>query len=306
MLEQVRALQRRGEQDPRVALAVVDLDRDDEFLARDRLGTRERRAATVRELVAAVVARPALRDSIGIREREQHAGLDGQVAARGRGRAEIIEERALEPAHALERSARDACAPAVALRGLVARGLAAQNLQAAPDVAVALAARPAAAAAQQVALGKQRRELGARARRAEIARREQHLREPRVRPEPVQRAAVRRHAAGRVERAEAAQQVARGGERRGRRRVEPVERIDVGAPDRELERERYQVGRHDLGRRARRERALRALAPEPIAHAGRGPARAARALLGRRARDPLRLEAAHPARGIEHAAPLEP
>src|SRR5204862_6579356 len=56
VLEQVRTLERRGEQDPRVALAVVDLDRDDEFLARDRLGTRERRAATVRELVAAVVA----------------------------------------------------------------------------------------------------------------------------------------------------------------------------------------------------------------------------------------------------------
>ena len=66
------------------------------------------------------------------------------------------------------------------------------------------------------------------------------------------------------------------------------------------------VGDGDLGRRVRREAAVRALAPQPIADAGRRAARAARALLGRGARDALRLEPAHAGDGIEHAAPLEP
>ncbi len=124
-------------------------------------------------------------------------------------------------------------------------------------------------------------------------------------PERVQRASMRGRTTRVVERVEAAQQVARRRERRRRRRVEPVQRARVRAPDRELERERREIGRRDLGRRVRRERALRALGPDPIADAGSGAARAAGALLGRRARDPLRLEAAHARAGIEHAAPLE-
>ncbi len=121
----------------------------------------------------------------------------------------------------------------------------------------------------------------------------------------MQRAAMRGHAARVVERLEPAQQVARGCERRARRRVEPVERARVRAPDRELERERREIGRRDLGRCMRRERALRALAPDSIADAGRGAAGPAGALLGRGARDPLRLEPAHARARIEHAAPLE-
>ena len=148
VLEQVFARERRREQDPRVALAVVDVDRDDEFLACDRLRIRERRAAAVRELIAAAVSGPALRDPIRIREREQHAGLD--VARRHRAastaRTDIVSKRTLEAAHALERAA--SRAPRV------------QEIQAAPNVAVALAAA-GAAAAQHVAFRQQRRELAA-------------------------------------------------------------------------------------------------------------------------------------------------
>ena len=155
VLDQVFARERRREQDPRVALAVVDVDHDDEFLACDRLRIRERRAASVRELIATAVSRPALRDPVRIREREQNAGLDVRVGAvRIAAHADLVSKRTLEAAHALERR--------------VARA-AVQEIQAAPDVAVALAAS-GAAAAQHVALRQQRRELGARARRAEITR----------------------------------------------------------------------------------------------------------------------------------------
>src|SRR5690606_38264061 len=62
----------------------------------------------------------------------------------------------------------------------------------------------------------------------------------------------------------------------------------------------------DLRRRVRGEAAVGALAPQSIADAWRRAARAARALLGRRARDALCLEPAHSRDGIEYAAPLEP
>ena len=61
-------VERRRELDLRLALAVVEIDRDDELLARDRLRARERRAAAVRELVARLRAGPAPRDAVGIRE----------------------------------------------------------------------------------------------------------------------------------------------------------------------------------------------------------------------------------------------
>ena len=104
----------------------------------------------------------------------------------------------------------------------------------------------------------------------------------------------------------ASEQVARAGQRRGRRRVEPAQLLGGRAPRGEIERERHQVRDRDLRRRVRGEAAVRALAPQPIADAGRRAARAARALLGRGARDALRLEPAHAGDGIEDAAPLEP
>ena len=75
----------------------------------------------------------------------------------------------------------------------------------------------------------------------------------------------------------------------GRRRVEPGERRGIGAsPARELERQRREVGLEDFGGRLRQQRVVRRLAPEPVADAGRGAARAAAALLGRRAGDARR------------------
>ncbi len=135
---------------------------------------------------------------------------------------------------------------------------------------------------------------------------EQHVREPRMRGQRLHRAAVRRDAAACVERAEANEQIARAGQRRGRRRVEPAQLFGGCAPCGEIERERHEVGDRDLRRRVRREAAVRALAPEPVANAGCRSAGAARALLGRGARDALRLEPAHAGGGIEEAAPLEP
>ncbi len=129
MLEQVVARERRRELDLRFALAVVELDGDDELLARDGFGARERRAAPVRELIAAVAAGPALADAIGIREREQPARI-GRVRACVVARAELAQVRAFGAAHALEHAA-------VAAAAL-------QRLEPRADVAVARARRRAA------------------------------------------------------------------------------------------------------------------------------------------------------------------
>src|SRR5690606_15993165 len=80
----------------------------------------------------------------------------------------------------------------------------------------------------------------------------------------------------------------------------------LDAPARELERERREIRGQDLGRRDRREAALRRVAPCAIADAGRGASGAALALLGGRARHALRLEAAHTGRRIEDAYADQP
>ena len=241
-------------------------------------------------MVAAAVAGSAFTDAIGIREREQQAGVDRVVAIFAG--AELAQIGAFRAAHALEHAALAAAAP--------------QQLQAAADVAVALAAAGAHAAAQQVALGEQCRELRRGRRRTVVARHEQHVREPRVRGESMHRAAVRRDTPFRVEGAEPQQEVARASERRGGRRVKPAQVCRRSAPGGQVEREWRQVGDGDLGSRIRGETAVGAVAPQAIANAGSRAPGAAGALLGRRARDALRLEPAHAADGIEHAAPFQP
>ena len=131
------------------------------------------------------------------------------------------------------------------------------------------------------------------------------MREPRMRAQPLHRAAVRRDATVHVERAEPAQEsralasVAAGGassQRSSSAGVPQAARSSASGT-----RSAYS----DLGGRIGCEGALRALAPQSIADARGRAAGAARALLGGRARDALRLESAHAGHGIEHAAPLE-
>ena len=142
-------------------------------------------------------------------------------------------------------------------------------------------------------------------RRAELARLEQHVRQPRMRGKFLHRAAVRGDLPGVIERAErrsrsrALASVAAGGA--SSQRSAPASR----APHRQIERERREIRDADFRRRVRGETALGALAPQPIAHARRRATRAARALLGRGARDALHFEPVHAARRIEQAAPLE-
>ena len=57
VFQQVRLGERRREANLRLALPVVEIDRHDEFLARDRLRAGEQRAAPVAELVARFGAR---------------------------------------------------------------------------------------------------------------------------------------------------------------------------------------------------------------------------------------------------------
>ena len=108
------------------------------------------------------------------------------------------------------------------------------------------------------------------------------------RAEPQQAGRARRRASRRAARRASAARRRPCPRRRGRARAAPSRR------------------RRSPASRIRGEAAVGALAPQPIADAGRRAAGAARALLGRRARDALRLEPAHAADGIEHAAPLEP
>src|SRR5205823_5506043 len=73
MLLEIAATERRGQQDARVALTIVEVDRDDELLTPEALRIGEVRAAPVRERVARVAARAPASDAIGIREREENA-----------------------------------------------------------------------------------------------------------------------------------------------------------------------------------------------------------------------------------------
>jgi hypothetical protein len=126
-----------------------------------------------------------------------------------------------------------------------------------------------------------------------------------MRGEALHRAAVRGDVTGRIQRAEPAQQIARTGERRRGRRVEPPQSFRVRAPHREIERQRREIRDADFRRGVRGQSALGAFAPQPIADAGRGSARTARALRGGRARDARHFESVHAARRVEQAAPLE-
>ena len=75
------------------------------------------------------------------------------------------------------------------------------------------------------------------------------------------------------------------GERRLGRRIEPGEVRRRGAPAREIEGERREIGGEDLRRAEARQQTLFVLAPQPIADSRRKPPGPAAPLIGRGLRD---------------------
>ena len=118
---------------------------------------------------------------------------------------------------------------------------------------------------------------------------------------------MRRHAPGAIDRLELVQQVARLGEGRRGRRIEPAQPAGVGGPPAgELERERREIRARDFRGREGCERCLSTFGPEPIAHAGGEPAGAAAALVCGRLRDLPGDQAAHAGGRIEGRIAAQP
>ena len=129
------------------------------------------------------------------------------------------------------------------------------------------------------------------------------MRKPRVRRQARERPTVGGDALRIVQCSEPRQQVSRTVEHGRGRGIQPGQRRRlISAPLREVERERREVGLDDLGRRLRREAALRALAPQAVAGPLGDASGAARALVGSGARDAPGLEAAHAGHRIEGRA----
>ena len=98
-------------------------------------------------------------------------------------------------------------------------------------------------------------------RGAQLARPQQHVRQARMRRKLLHGAAVRGDLARGIERTEPPQQIARAGQRRRGRRIQPAQLFGLGAPHREIQRQRRQVRDADFGRRDRRRDCVRRLRP---------------------------------------------
>ena len=284
------ALERRGEQDARITLAVIQMHRDDERLAGEALRLGEVCAATVGERESPLTAGAQHTDAVRKGEREQHPG--GPCVRAGLPRpAELSDELSrLRPNRRQRGPVR-----------LPERRLTAQDFQARAQIGVP------AATAHQIAFGQQRRQICRERHGAELAGAEQHMRKSRMHGEARHRSAVLGDTPERIERAEPREQIAGALQQPRRRRIEPGQGGRIARPPLgKLERERSKVRLQDLRRREWRERAVGRLAPEPIAHAGLESSGTALTLLGGCPRDPLELEAAHPRVGIEAQAAHQP
>ena len=173
MLLEIRERHGGGKKNPRLALGAVQFRRDDEFRFRQRLRFAKARAAAVRQQVsAAVAARPA--DAIRIgpapdRSRSHSCGSGESAVPRAtRSRCQCAELRA-----AWLRARASTVMP-----GGQVPHIAAQH---APRAA-ADPRRARRRGAQDVALAQDGREVAGEARRAVLARLDQHMREPRMRP----------------------------------------------------------------------------------------------------------------------------
>ena len=151
------------------------------------------------------------------------------------------------------------------------------------------------AAAQQVALGEQRRQVACERRRGRAPPAQEHVREAGCSASCAMAPAVRRYGASGVQRTEPREQLPGLRERRRRRLVQPPQlRRALNAPGGELERQRREIRLQNLGVPVRR--ALPpARAPSRAGSTHRGRARPARPAAGR----PMpatrhRLEPRHP------------
>src|SRR5690606_17946469 len=130
--------------------------------------------------------------------------------------------------------------------------------------------------------------------------------EPWMRANACNRLAVVGDASGVVQRLERPQEIARLGERRSRRKIEPTQHARVAyAPVRQLDRGRREIRFDDLGRRLRGERRMLAFGPKAVAHAGGDAPGAATPLVCGSSRDANGLESTHARRWIEPRAASE-
>ena len=294
MLGQIAPLERRGQKDPRIALAIVQVHRHDQLAPRQRLGGAELRAASVGEREAPVAARAGAADAVRVGKREQRTCITD--------RALVSPAGALPPGLPLEVAG---CAPRSLQSGAVGHGrplLGAQDLEPGADVRVARRRD----SAQQIALGEQRRELCGEWQLSQRAGAQQHVRQARMRPETCHLASVGGDASAVVERPETLEQLPGARELRRGRRVEPAKRRGLPhAPAGELQRERREIGVDDLGRRVGREARVGTLAPRPVADARLEAPGAAAALIRGRPRDAPGREQAHAGYRIEARATRE-
>ena len=182
------------------------------------------------------------------------------------------------------------------------RGATMQHFDPVREVGVA----KSGAGAQRIALREQRGDPAGESLESQVAAAQHHVRESRMQAERCHVAAERRDAATGVDGLEPCEQVACLRERRRWRRIDPRQgRGVVAAPAGEFERERREVCLEDLGRGLRQQRVVSRLAPQPVAGAGRGAARASAALVGRRARDAHGFEAAHAGGRVEALPALD-
>ena len=293
------AIQRRCEQDARLAITIVEVECDDELAAAEPVDMRKSGAAAVRQQEARCVAGATAPDTIGIGAGQQTCGADRRAWFYRRViRATTLDQTPLEElgvtAHACH------CARVDVTGSATATAPAEHKIETRQHIGIARIAR---SASQQIALAEHGGELCTEPRLTATLRLEQQVREPRVRRQARERTTVGGDALRIVQCTEPTQQVSRTVEHRRGRGIQPGQgRGLIGAPLRKIEGERREVGLDDLGRRLRREAALRAFAPQPVAGALGDAACAARALVGGGARDSPGLQAAHAGHRIERRA----
>ncbi len=133
-----------------------------------------------------------------------------------------------------------------------------------------------------------------------------HVRKPRVRAEAGHATSNRRRLTSFVNRLESIQQLFCLRQRRQRRGIEPGEGLRVvRTPAREFEREWREIGLEDFRHDLRRQRGVRRLGPQPIAHARSGAPCPTATLVSRGAGNRHGLEATHAAVGVEALPALQ-
>ena len=304
-LERVTALglqlgrgERRGQIDPGLGAAIVELGDREIIGSGERRRRRERRPPAVPEEKAAGKAGAALRDPIGKGACEEPSGelhvagiADGRAGARGR-RGQAAAPLGGVAAGAVKGSRVDVEARKPALP--------AERFDPEPEVGV----RRLRSAPGQVAIGEQRHQLGAERQRVELHCVLGQAGEPGVQRQIGHRATPGREAAARVQGAEELEERAGLAPGRGGRRIEPAQGgWIVDSRGGQLQREGGQVGREDLGKVEGDQAGVIALAPEPVGHPGALAAGAAPALIGGGAGNPDRLEPGHAGAGRKAGHP---